>query len=466
MPLADAFLRAIAEQPDADASRRVYADWLEDNGDPEQAEFVRLQLRLAALDEFDPGRPALAGREHELLIEHGMGWARVLVDRGALDWKFRRGTLSWATLTLADFLKHGEAIFDRTSVRRIRLTEAKGGLAALAASPLLARVRRLDLGSNGLEHADLSALARSPHLGGLEELRLAETPFSAAGLADLLAGGALARLEKLDLGGFRGGVEGMAVLARSPALSRLRVLRLAYADLSDTALYALAGAWHLGQLRSLDLTSSVVLTEPGLAALLGGRALPRLARLALGNTPLSRAVADALASAPLANTLEEVSGIAGVAAEALPVLFGLPRARAAARLLVGPTASSKPRSLQPCRAPFLGGEFRLAVSNLIGDVAFLLRAGDFPNLRWLGLHVWWAGGMVPYLTNWPALGRLSVLDLSGTPPRQRGRAPAGRLSGPGRHRAARPVHDRERPAGGPRPAGTVAPPASPRNAVH
>ena len=37
----EAFVRAIAEHPDDDAPRLVYADWLEEHGQPERAEFIR-----------------------------------------------------------------------------------------------------------------------------------------------------------------------------------------------------------------------------------------------------------------------------------------------------------------------------------------------------------------------------------------------------------------------------------------
>ena len=47
----DGFLQAIDEAPEDDAPRLVYADWLEDNGDPDRAEFIRCQVRLARLPE-------------------------------------------------------------------------------------------------------------------------------------------------------------------------------------------------------------------------------------------------------------------------------------------------------------------------------------------------------------------------------------------------------------------------------
>ena len=38
----DAFLRAIADAPGDDAPRLVYADWLDEHGQPDRAEYLRL----------------------------------------------------------------------------------------------------------------------------------------------------------------------------------------------------------------------------------------------------------------------------------------------------------------------------------------------------------------------------------------------------------------------------------------
>lgn len=40
-------LRAILEKPEDDAPRLIYADWLEEDGQPERAEFIRVQCELA-----------------------------------------------------------------------------------------------------------------------------------------------------------------------------------------------------------------------------------------------------------------------------------------------------------------------------------------------------------------------------------------------------------------------------------
>src|SRR3954462_13290279 len=69
-----ALLQSAKEAPQDDSPRLVLADWLDDQGEAERAEFIRCQLRLA------PGRPALdpderqrLGRRSDELLEHGGG---------------------------------------------------------------------------------------------------------------------------------------------------------------------------------------------------------------------------------------------------------------------------------------------------------------------------------------------------------------------------------------------------------
>jgi uncharacterized protein (TIGR02996 family) len=87
----DAFLRAILESPEDDTPRLVYADWLEEQGDP-RGEFIRVQCLLARIREGDPQRRSLQRRERELLGEHGPKWQGPLRHlAGPLQ--FRRGFL-------------------------------------------------------------------------------------------------------------------------------------------------------------------------------------------------------------------------------------------------------------------------------------------------------------------------------------------------------------------------------------
>jgi uncharacterized protein (TIGR02996 family) len=46
-------LDAVLENPDDDLPRLVYADWLDENGDPKRAEFIRAQIALSLLENED-----------------------------------------------------------------------------------------------------------------------------------------------------------------------------------------------------------------------------------------------------------------------------------------------------------------------------------------------------------------------------------------------------------------------------
>src|SRR5262245_19188696 len=61
-----AFVRSICETPDDDTPRLVYADWLEEQGDP-RGEFIRVECRLGRLLAAAPARHALEQRARQLL---------------------------------------------------------------------------------------------------------------------------------------------------------------------------------------------------------------------------------------------------------------------------------------------------------------------------------------------------------------------------------------------------------------
>jgi uncharacterized protein (TIGR02996 family) len=69
----DAFIAGIAADPDNDLRRLVFADWLEENGEPERAEFVRLQIEAERLTEAAELKP-LNDRAKELFRTHGPAW--------------------------------------------------------------------------------------------------------------------------------------------------------------------------------------------------------------------------------------------------------------------------------------------------------------------------------------------------------------------------------------------------------
>lgn len=118
MTLEDAFLRAIAEAPDDDTPRLVYADWLTDQGDP-RGEFIHVQCRLAHLGEDDLRRPELEEREHELLTLHQEAWLGPLCPQ-LCSWTFRRGFLDRVSFHAEAYIE-GAAPVLSPMVRRVEV---------------------------------------------------------------------------------------------------------------------------------------------------------------------------------------------------------------------------------------------------------------------------------------------------------------------------------------------------------
>ena len=61
----EALLQAVYANPADDLPRMVLADWLDEHGEPERAELIRVQCELSR----DPDRPDLIDRERELLAD-------------------------------------------------------------------------------------------------------------------------------------------------------------------------------------------------------------------------------------------------------------------------------------------------------------------------------------------------------------------------------------------------------------
>ena len=74
----EAFLRAVREAPEDDAPRLIYADWLEEQGDSDRAEFIRVQCALARMGRSDPRWRPLWDRERDLIVANGNAWSAPL----------------------------------------------------------------------------------------------------------------------------------------------------------------------------------------------------------------------------------------------------------------------------------------------------------------------------------------------------------------------------------------------------
>jgi hypothetical protein len=124
----------------------VYADWLEEHGEPARAQFIRLQLARAALED----------RTLELGDSAGGPEVAAALARG-------RGLTGLTVLRL-----------DRTGL-------GNGGVIALAGIDRWPGLQSLWLNQNRVGSKGLTALARSPHFPGLRTLELCHNQVTSSG---------------------------------------------------------------------------------------------------------------------------------------------------------------------------------------------------------------------------------------------------------------------------------------------
>jgi uncharacterized protein (TIGR02996 family) len=302
-----AFLQDIIAHPEDDAPRLIYADWLDDRGQPgdaDRAEFIRAQVGLAS------GRDAAGNtltkeerkkyaRDEETLASVQQGfWREQLWPLGVMTFELRRGFPEVVSMAAADFLARGEELFRLAPVRGVRLMDlAPEHVPALAASPHLSRLTTLDLSWNGIDAAGAQALAASPRLARLTWLNLSYNVICDAGAQALAASPHLARLTTLNLRYNGIDAAGAQALAASPHLRGLTYLNLNWNNIEDAGAQAVAASPHLARLTTLDLSCNNI-GDAGARALAASPHLARLNHLYLSGNDIGAEGARALAVSP------------------------------------------------------------------------------------------------------------------------------------------------------------------------
>lgn len=336
------FLQAIAEEPDDDGLRLIFADFLEDQGRTAWAALIRRQIaaRPADPDELDRGwsmdvmRFRASPTQDLAQIQAEMGYP-VPLDNAIL----RRGFVEHLHLPAEQLLQVGAELAAWGPVPQIKPTgvdrhanalarwDPPAGLSrlnlsgtglrdhhleALIDSPLFVGLRELCLSQTNPPHNRLSAavariLARAPSLHNLRRLDLHSNPIGDDGLRLLMLSKSLNGLTWLGLGSCR--IQGRpfetlrdrnpwphlrvldlisnrldvsytAALASSPLLAQVRRLRCAYTGADDSFAFALSESAHVQHLRELDLEGNRM-TVQGYQAILRSPYLSRLRHLDL-----------------------------------------------------------------------------------------------------------------------------------------------------------------------------------------
>ena len=255
-----ALVDAIIANPDDDAPRLVYADWLTERGDP-RGEFIAVQIALAKHPTDD-----LRAREAELLKQHKKAWVgrfggtkiqhgsteRTWTKTNPTKWEFARGFVDWCSMKSADFARNAPALLEAEPLRRAHLTDR--GVSSLFRVPEIAKLRELDLRRVRLKDS-VKGLANASCFAALEVLGL-EMCGLGVKATKVLATAKPSRFPKLfalELADNGLGDAGAKLLAEAPLLAQIRWLDLARNQIGPDGARALAESPHLDRIEHLDV---------------------------------------------------------------------------------------------------------------------------------------------------------------------------------------------------------------------
>lgn len=269
------FLDAISARYAEDGPRLVYADFLDDAGDPPRAELVRVQIALARVPDDHPRKPELVDRQDDLIAAHSAKWTEHLGNL-VVSGEFRRGVLDSVVVDAGTFLESGDELFRRARIRRVRMLDAARVVSKLNQSPLLEQVRELDLCANELGNAGLAEFVRSPHLGKLEDLNLADNGLDDSGMQSLAAASSFPSLATLSLNdNERVTSDGAIALAGSPFFAGLTALDLSRDAVHERGVQAIVASRTLARLHTFRVTGNPI-GDVGVAALVRSPLLDRM----------------------------------------------------------------------------------------------------------------------------------------------------------------------------------------------
>src|SRR6516164_7800348 len=138
----EALWQTIHDEPNDNAPRLVFADWLDENGDPERAEFIRGQIQLATIRPWEDQFLPLEIRCKELLrlnsnwlgFLKGSDWIEHYPHDFGRPFLFDRGFPARVQMEPADFEANQGRLFAYFPIRRVSLRLEK--LASETWSPL------------------------------------------------------------------------------------------------------------------------------------------------------------------------------------------------------------------------------------------------------------------------------------------------------------------------------------------
>lgn len=345
------FLATILANSSDDTSRLVYADWLDERGDP-LGELIRVQVEIAkqhsqGRSERHSARRPLEIRQVELLrclemerpaLAELTRWQfdkprfphwSFGIDRGVItlslhslppqslipspspEWISRFGWFILQVRTTAPDcsvfpINEGSfesllisPLMDRSlglDLSSLRLTTEQ--IRPLTVSPRTERLFTLSLWNNAIGTKGAEILSESPHFPKLVDLNFGNNPIGDQGLSALSESNSFSELRRLTINGTGAGPAGWAALAKSQVFGRLRELTIFDTPLDADAAHAMGESRRFPGLGRLNLLACNI-NDENAQKLASGTGLTRLDTLILDSNPISDIGAEAILRSPL-----------------------------------------------------------------------------------------------------------------------------------------------------------------------
>jgi uncharacterized protein (TIGR02996 family) len=246
----------IVADPADDAPRLIYADWLDEQGDADRAEFIRIQIRLENLPKWEPDRFDLEERSLDLLSAHWDDWTAGLPEaarRGQLT--FRRGFVGEARMPSERFLDCGDELIRLVPLLRLTLRGLGNRPEELARSPALQCLREFAFdfdreGPDDPDVLDLTPFFREWRPQSLRHLELSDCRPGGCGLQYPLDWPGYQGLESLILDGVDRNDDEVAAFLGLPGWGELRRLEISGHQVGEQSVLA---ACRHDRIRELDL---------------------------------------------------------------------------------------------------------------------------------------------------------------------------------------------------------------------
>jgi len=356
----EALMRTIIENPDDDVARLVFADWLEENGESERAEFIRLDIHLHDVDRGDPLYHAQRRRWGQLLEQYEKAWKGQLpaLPNGLLWGNTQRGFVDEILVGFRDHRGPAAPIPQAEVTLRRIYWRAPWYTPEFLVGEQVATVREwhIEEGHRGFSDGSeydrcVSTWIGSGNGASMIHLWLHAGNFSietVQTMADaswpclrtfrwwnewnvtngfchpLYTANWLNQLTHLEWKGGRFSEEDLNILCRHLNRERLRHLAFRHCSLTDQDADVLASSGLLAGLNTLDLTWNQI-GPKGVKRIL--RELPERARVIFDQNPIGDEGFIALADSPLLARLSELRiERMGVTGDSLSVLSQSPSA--------------------------------------------------------------------------------------------------------------------------------------------